>query len=359
MAVPHTLWYTRCPVPTAFSIAVQQGTLHQEFAADGIAVRSLASSSDRNVRQSHFDATQSSFFRHGGNGPPLIARSRGADIRVVALSWNKARKAVLTLPETGIRSAADLKGRRISIPRRVSDSVDFWRAAVLRGFGQALRSAGLSFDDVEQVEVATGRTFVEDTRPSTEQNASLWDARFMLGHQREEAFALVRGEVDAIYSHGAIAAIVEGFLGTTTVADLGERAPGAAATALANNDFPYVLTASGQLIDEQPELVERWLARVLAASAWARSHERQTKQIIAAETGLAVELVDHAYSPSIHQELDLDTSPEQIEALRSQYEHLRAYDFLKQPFDLAAFIDPRPLAAARELLAKRPQSVAA
>ena len=32
-----TLWYTRCPVPTAFSIAVQRGLLDEEFGADGAA----------------------------------------------------------------------------------------------------------------------------------------------------------------------------------------------------------------------------------------------------------------------------------------------------------------------------------
>jgi len=356
MTAPTTLWYTRCPVPTAFSIAIQKGWLDDEFAGDGIAIRSLASVQERGVRQSHFDATQPNFFRHGGNGPPIIARSRGADIRVVALSWNRGYKVILALPESGIRTAADLKGKRISVPRRINDSVDFWRAAVLRGFDHVLRGAGLSFDDVIPVEVATGRTFVEDTRAGAERNASLWDARFMLGHQREEAFALVRGQVDAIYSHGAIAALVEGFLGATTVAEFGgETAPGG----LANNDRPYVLTVSGKLIDERQDLVARWLTRVLAAADWAQRHEAESKQIIAAETGLAVELVDRAYSPLIHRELALGLGSDQIDALKSQYQHLLTQNFLTQSVDIDTFIDPRPLAAARELLAARPQLIAA
>ncbi len=51
-----TLWYTRCPVPTAFSIAVQRGLLDEEFAADGVAIQSLRVSNDPAVRQSHFFA---------------------------------------------------------------------------------------------------------------------------------------------------------------------------------------------------------------------------------------------------------------------------------------------------------------
>jgi len=356
MTDPLTFWYTRCPVPTAFSIAIQKGWLDDEFTGDGVAVRSLASVQESGVRQSHFDATQPNFFRHGGNGPPIIARSRGADIRVVALSWNKGYKVILTFRESGIRTAADLKGKRISIPRRVNDSVDFWRAAVLRGFDHVLREAGLSFEAVIPVEVATGRTFVEDTRAGAERNASLWDARFMLGHQREEAFALIRGEVDAIYSHGAIAALVEGFLGAVTVAEFGS---GGGAGGIANNDRPYVLTVSGALIDERQDLVARWLARVLAAADWAQRHEAESKQIIAAETGLAVELVDRAFSPMIHRELTLGLDGGQIDALKSQHQHLLAQNFLKQAVDMDAFIDPRPLEAARKLLAARPQLIAA
>ncbi|MEW6645070.1 MAG: hypothetical protein AB1586_31510 [Pseudomonadota bacterium] len=43
----------------------------------------------------------------------------------------------------------------------------------------------------------------------------------MLGHQREEAFALMRGEIDAFYSQGAMAALVEDFLGAITIRDIG------------------------------------------------------------------------------------------------------------------------------------------
>ena len=52
---PDTLWYTRCPVPTASGIAIHHGWLDAEFAPDGIAIRSLRASADRAVRESHFD----------------------------------------------------------------------------------------------------------------------------------------------------------------------------------------------------------------------------------------------------------------------------------------------------------------
>jgi ABC-type nitrate/sulfonate/bicarbonate transport system substrate-binding protein len=102
-----TFWITRCPVPTAFSLAVRLGWLEQEFERDGIAVRSLASSTARDVRQSHFEQTQPNFFRHGGNIPPLVSRSRGADVRLIGLSWTDTAELVLAAPGSGIRKPAD------------------------------------------------------------------------------------------------------------------------------------------------------------------------------------------------------------------------------------------------------------
>ena len=350
------LWYTRCPTPTAFGISIQNGWIEEEFSSDHVLVRSSTSSVDPRVRQSHFEATQPNFFRHGGDGPPIVSRSRGADIRVVGLSWNRGYKPILALPPSGIRTIADLKGRRFSIPKRAKDSVDFWRPTVLRGLGHALAAGELADDEVRHVEISTDRTFVEDTRPTNEQAASLWDARFMLGHQREEAFALIRGEVDVIYSQGAMAAIVEGFLGAVTVFDNSDEGAG---VRRANNDAPYVLTVSGSLIDEWPDLVERWLVRVLAAADWAQDNPTAAKRIIATEAGLAEELVDRAYSPDIHRELAIDLAADKIAALQSQHDHLLKHGFLDRAVDFRAFIDPRPLAGAQERLAKRGATLSA
>jgi ABC-type nitrate/sulfonate/bicarbonate transport system substrate-binding protein len=348
------LWYTRCPTPTAFSVALHTGLIATEFAADGIDIDTLASSSDPKIRQSHFGATAPNFFRHGGNTPPLVSRSKGADIRIVAASWNAAYRPILALPESGIRTVADLRGKRLSIPRRLKDPLDFWYATAIRGLRHALATGGLTLDDIVPVEVATGRTFIEDTRANAKAGDSLWDARFMLGHQREEAFALVRGEVDAIYSQGAMAALLDGFLDAVTVADNGAPdASGVPAGLKPNNDAPYILTASGRLIDERPDLVARLVARVLDAVDWARDHERETKSIIAIETGLAVELVDRAFSPRVHQELGIDLDDEKLAALRSQHQHLVALGMIAQPIDFDRFIDPRPLTAAHALRARR------
>src|SRR5690606_17829929 len=102
-----TLWYTRCPVPTASSVAIQQRWREAEFAKEGIAYRSLASSSDRAVRESHFDHNQETSFRQGGNAPPIWARSAGRDTVVLGLTWLPQYQRLLALPGTGIEKPED------------------------------------------------------------------------------------------------------------------------------------------------------------------------------------------------------------------------------------------------------------
>lgn len=145
-----------------------------------------------------------------------------------------------------------------------------------------------------------------------------------------------------------MAAIVDGFLGATTVVDLGQGPDGQA-----RNDAPYTFSVSGRLIDERPDLVARWLARVLQAADWARAHAGEAKSIIGVETGLATELVDRAFSPAVHAELGVDLAADKIAALNEQHDHLDSHGFLQQRLDFAQFIDPRPLQQAKQLLAGR------
>jgi ABC-type nitrate/sulfonate/bicarbonate transport system substrate-binding protein len=350
-----TIWYTRCPVPTAFSVAVRLGWLDEEFGRDGIAFRSLASSTDSTVRQSHFEHTQANSIRHGGNIPPLVTRSRGRDLRIVALSRTWTRQVVLALPANGIRSAADLVGKRIAVPNRVNDPIDFWRASVLRGIDLVLTQAGLPLDSVQRVDLKIGRTFVDDTTKATGGADSLWDARTAFGFHRDTIAALVRGEVDAIYAGGAGSVLAQSFLGARVVAEV---AVSDDPSSWVNNQ-PYTLTVSGSLADERSDLAVRLVARVRQAAEWARENERETKRIIAAETGLPEELVDVAYGPKVHEHLGIDLAPANIAALRTIHDDLLARGFLAAPVDLDAFIDGRPLARSADFALRPTAKLAA
>lgn len=337
-----TVWFTRCPVPTATGMAIRQGLIDERLRSTGWQARSLAASTDPKVRQAHFDQSQDHLFRHGGNTPPIMALARGGDLRIVGMSWYDAYRAILVLPGSGIRTAADLKGRRLSLPRRNKDAVDFWRSTALRGAGQVLAGEGLSLGDVQLVPVDTDRTFVEDSRQGTSANDTLWDADFMLGHQREEAFALIRGEVDAVFTQGAQGALLRGFLGAHSV-------QGRPAGRLHNNDTPLLFTMSGRLIDEAPEAAAAILRAALDASAWAARHASDAHRLLAADVGLPEEMAARAYSPAIHEQLAIDLADDKVALLQAQIAGLHSLEMIPAPFDARQSIDPRPLQAALAL----------
>lgn len=350
MSTPGTVWYTRCPVPTAFAVALGLGWLEDEFAADGLTLRSLASSADPAVRGSHFDQGQRYLVRHGGNVPVLVARSRGADVRVVATSWTDFHEPVLVRPASDIRTVADLRGRRIAVPTRPRAAVDWWRPTVLHGFARALATVGLGLADVVPVEVPVDRPQLTAEAAAAER-ASLFDPLSLLGQQREEAVALLTGRVDAVFSHASLAANLRGITGARVLVDVGALPDRAARV---NNGVPQVLTVTGPLLADHPELVARLLARVAAAADWAASHHEAARALLAQEVGLPDALVDIAYSPRAAGQLAIGLSDESVAGLRAQAAWLDAHGALAAPVDVDALIAAGPLDAAHRLAAATP-----
>lgn len=338
---PDTLWYTRCPAPTAATIAIRNGWFDAEFAADGIAVRSLAASADPEVQLSHYRHSQPNSFRFGGYVPPLIARGRGADVQCIGIAWHDRLHGVFALPESGIRCAADLKGRRLALPVRLNDDIDWWRASVLGGVKALVASGLIGPRDLRLVEVPIARPYAADATPGTARGQSLWGATSQFAVQREEVAALLRGEVDLLYSDGALTAILQATTGARPVV----RLPGNEEDA-SGFGTPCLLTVSGGLLRERPDLVARWVARLLDARAWALAHPDETRRWFARETGLPEDFLPLAYSPRLAEQADLSLAPNRVALLRARYDHLLSLGLIDRPFDIDGFIDPGPLAEA-------------
>jgi ABC-type nitrate/sulfonate/bicarbonate transport system substrate-binding protein len=344
MDIEH-LWYTRCPVPCGSGIAIHHGWLNEEFASSGIEVTSLTASRDAGVRASHFDHRQANSFRQGGNAPPIWARSEGQDVVVVGLTWLPQYQAILALPGCGITKPADLRGRRLALPRRVNEKMDFWRASALQGYLQALRSSGLGEVDVEFVELPVDQPYIMDSPTSSA--GQLFGVRQAANGAQAEAFALVRGEVDAIYHYGATGPQLQEFLGATVVADIGHHPDRHVAI---NNGTPNVLTVSGELVRSRPDLVARYVAQVLRASRWARTHRREAAAIFAREVSVAEDWMAEAFDDAMYDSLEPTLQPELVAALRVRKDFLLRHGFIRNDFSIDDWIDPAPLAAAHALL---------
>jgi ABC-type nitrate/sulfonate/bicarbonate transport system substrate-binding protein len=348
------LWYTRCPVPTASSIAISQGWLEDEFAPDGIAVASLRASTDSAVRESHFDHTQANSFRQGGNIPPIWTRSRGNDLRLIGLSWVPEFQAIVALPESGLEGPDSLRGKRIAVPRRLNDQIDFWRANVLHGLEHALAAAGLDFEDVELVDLPIEASFLRDSSSST--RGSLFGAASSREHESAEVLALIRGEVDAMYVKGGRGPNLQALADVRVVYDI---AAAKDPKDQVGNIQPATLTVSGALLDTNPDLVARYLAATIRAARWARDNRRETAQILAHEIGVAEEFIEPAYTSEIANRLEPSLDGELIDAIDAQKRFLLRHGFIERDFDVEEWVAVEPLREALKLVEEAEAAVPA
>lgn len=337
------IWYTHAPSPTAFGVALRKGWIHDEMARCGIEVRSIATSSDPDVQRLRRERTSPRAFRQGGNVAPLIARSRGNDVRLIGLSRTSSIHPVLTLPESGYKTAADLLGRRIAIPVRPNAVVDIPRATALRTVSNLLASAGLTLNEVELVAVPVEGSYF-DARPKPGEpiaDGPREGVAFQVSSaQIGEVKALLTGKVDAISSEGSTAAVLAATLGLTTVE------PGRAVPRDLNNRSLLAVTVSGGLLDRDFGLVTSVLVQILAAAEWAIDEEAEARRLIALDAGIHEDLLDAAYSPRVSRQLGVDLRMDKVADLREQHDFLLENGIIDEPVDLDEFIDPGPLKTA-------------
>jgi ABC-type nitrate/sulfonate/bicarbonate transport system substrate-binding protein len=336
-----TLWYTRCSVPTPFSFAAQFGWFEQEFAADGIAVKSLRESNNVDELASHFEHHLPNSFRQGGSVPAIWTRAKGQDTRVIALSWTDEHQAIIALPSSGIHEARDLKGRRIGIPNHAI-TIDHNRASALRAFELVLAREGLSLSDVELVDLPDEPV---DGEPQLRRGLSSAGRR---SHTyQSEARALGAGQIDAIYVKDVRGQDVAHVLGAKVIVDIGNDPDPILRT---SNCTPRPLTVSGALLRSRPDIVDRFLSRVVEAGEWVAARPDDTVRGIASETGWSEPAVRRAFGPDVHQHLRAELDPTAIEAIDQFITWLAARGFIDRDFAAADWIDPEPL---RRVLAAR------
>jgi ABC-type nitrate/sulfonate/bicarbonate transport system substrate-binding protein len=339
----ESLWYTRCPVPTGLGIAVQKGWLEESFRSQSTVVKSLRESNDRAVRESHFDHTLQDSVRHGGNIPAIWARSVGRDTRVLGLSWADETQLILTLPESGIKTVRDLKGRKFGLPKWENVQIDFSRAQAIRGLENALSLVGLSVDDVEIVDLVIGAGHSDE--PAQRLAGTQLFGGNRSGGRNSELVALLRREVDAIFLKGAHAAQAAHQFGLQTVIDVGAHPE---PLIRANNGTPRTLTGDSHLIDNHFDSAVKIVELVLRAEDWARSHPDETRRFLARETNSSEYWVSVAYGEDAHQRLNTDLSEQSIRGLQHFADFLYRWQFIPNPVNVNEWIDARPLEAAQK-----------
>lgn len=130
----------------------ERGLLEKEFAADGISIRWVQSLGSNKALE--FLNASSIDFGSTAGAAALLGRVGGNPIRSVYVFSRPEWTALVTTPKTGIKTAADLKGKRVAVTRGTDPHIFLIRA---------LQEAKLTEKDVKLVllQHQDGRTALE------------------------------------------------------------------------------------------------------------------------------------------------------------------------------------------------------
>lgn len=337
------VYYTRCPIPTGLGIAVHQGLFEQEFGEDrSVDFQLLQASDDPERLKSHFSHQLDNLIRHGGNIPAIWTRSRGADTKVIGLSFVRGPQAVLSLPDSGITTPADLKGKRLLLQRNNGGQLDFQYATSRRTYEGALRQAGLTFDDVTLVEP-------DLTPASAGRNNRSGSGAIQRAWYTDGLAPLLRGEVDVITSRtiGSPAPQLEFLFGLSRVFDLLDLPD---EVQRANNSTPLTLTVDSGFIEHHRDLLVRILRRILQAERWARDNHQEAVRFIAREQAVSEQVVESAFGTRLYDSIALGFEDSYVAALKNQKDYLLQLGFIENDFEVDDWLDFSLLEEARASL---------
>lgn len=320
-------WVSSPPAATITGLALELGFLDDALAAHGLSIRVLRDEPNPAFQDQVYYHDLKHLFREGGNCAALASRSEGHGGMVVGISWIDEAQLLLARPGSDILSLA---GRRLGVSQ-AGTRWDSGRAMALKGYDTALRSSGLELSDVQLVDVATGG----------------WTA--VAGSWLQAAAnALLSGRVDVIYAKGVEAVALQKAHGLDVVLDI-SRLP--ELKDRINNGTPRLITVHPHLLNDRPELIVRFLSALHKAGIWARSHPDQVIEIIARQNRADIEDVRQTYGPLVHETFDVTLDDVRIAAVQSQADFLYKHRLIKNPVDVASWIDPHPLRLAQNTTA--------
>lgn len=338
---PVELWYTHCGAATASALAIRKGWLQQEFNQPGTVLHALRDSTSLAIRNSHYNHSQSGMFREGGNIPPIWAKGTGQDTVVIGITWLDEYQGIITLADSGIRTLADLKGKRLGVPLHAQALIDFRRGAAQHAYETALRLANLTTRDVTLVDLAVPSYDTQDGPRNIVREPK----------RSVEVAALEGGEVDAIFlrfAHGYRLSQDPRFHQVININALPDH------LLRVNNGTPRPVTVDRAFLDNHPELVVRYLAVLLETAEWAKENPDEVIELLREDgSDITREEIIGSHGNDLHLHFDPKLIPEYVLGLEVQKDFLHRWKYLNKDFSVRTWIEFWPLVRAKKLVEQR------
>jgi sulfonate transport system substrate-binding protein len=221
-------------------VARREATLEKHFAAAGIAIDWLVFSSGPPLLEAM--NAGSIDFGQVGDTPPIFAQAAGAKIVYVAGQPITNGQGILVKPDAGIRTLADLKGKRVGFTKGSSAH----NIVVI-----AIEKAGLQYSDIVPVYLNPPDAAAAFSRDSIDAWA-IWDPYFAIGEVRGGGHVLVEaseiGKTNSFY--------------------------------IANRDFAA----------REPQLLARVVDTLGQTADWAEVHRDNVGRVLAEVTGVDLDI---------------------------------------------------------------------
>lgn len=335
----ETVYYSRCPVPTASGIAFQRRLFAPMFEGSGYEVRDICELGPT-YRDAHYTHSIPGFFREGGGAPPIWARSGGADSVLLGVTFMEELLGIFVRADDPASRMTDLTGRRLALPIWPRLVFNFWRFAAYKGITSALEAHAMSIEDVELVEVIEG--WDPHERRDVEREDAPTRARC---EYRNQLHALLEGRVDAIFGKGPEAALLEqeGEGKIRLLYDLREADP---IGLRVNNSTPRTLTTSRTLLQSHPESVVRYLQALIRATRWANHETGDARALVARECSVQPDEIERYLDADYLSKLLPVLTDDLLSTVEIQKTFLLEHGFIEQDFSLTTWVAPEPLAEA-------------
>ena len=336
-----SVYYTRCPVATATGIALEKGILDSLFAGTPYALCNIAGLGGDHAN-AHYTHSIDRCFREGGGSPPVWARAGGADSRLLGITFMDETLGIFVRSADPAESMLDLAGRRIGLPVWPRLIFNFWRFAAEKGFHSALKCHGMPETAVTVVDVVEGR----DSAEYPEGRLAGGEPDLRRCNYRGQLQALLDGRIDAMFGKGLELASLEReasgrirlLFDVASSPDMIDRV---------NNSTPRLVTAGARLVNEDREVVIRYLQGLLRAARWAPQHATEARDIIARECAVEARAIDQ-YLPANYTTMLVPAITAEllgtVEVLKS---FLLRRGYLAGDFAVEDWVDPEPLLEAQ------------